>query len=100
MAAVRWIGLSGDCLFRRVLAAIATDAQVGLFLMAPEAFDRAEPAAIFADHRARLRSLYFLVGAGFQELADPEPSSVAGRALGRQRVIGADHLVAVGHVGL
>src|SRR5579863_5268031 len=40
----------GRPLLRRVLAPIAPDPQIGLFLVAPEALDRAQPAAIFADH--------------------------------------------------
>src|SRR5712691_10325464 len=87
-------------LLRRVLAAVAPHAQIGLFLVAPEALDRAEPAAIFPDHRARLGRFYLLVGAGLQELADPEPAGIAGSALGRQHVVGADHLVAISDVGL
>jgi hypothetical protein len=51
------------------------------------------------DHHARLgRAL--LVGHGLEELADPEAASVAGSAPSRQGVVGADHLVAVGDVGL
>src|SRR5229473_4281984 len=87
-------------LLRRVLSAVAPHAQIGLFLVAPEALDRAEPAAIFADHHARLGRSHLLIGAGLQELADPQPAGVAGRALGRQRVVGADHLVAIGDIGV
>src|SRR5215204_4752803 len=86
-------------LFRRVLPAVAADAQVGLLLVAPEALDGAETAAVFADQRARLGGLHFLVGAGLEELADPQAAGVTGGTLGRQRVVGADHLVAVGDVG-
>src|SRR5712672_2556911 len=84
---------------RRVLPSVATDAQIGLFLVPPEAFDRAEPAAISADGRARLGSLHFLMGARLEEFADPEAAGVAGRALGRQRVVRADDLVTVRYVG-
>src|SRR5712672_657187 len=84
---------------RGVLAAVAADAQIGLFLVAPEAFDRAQPAAILPDHRARLRCLHFLVGARLEELADPEPARITGRALCRQGVVGADDLVTVRYVG-
>src|SRR5882762_1230722 len=87
-------------LLRCVLPPVAADPQVALFLVAPEALDRAKPAAIFADHHARLRGLNLLVGAGLQKLADPEAAGVARGALGRQRVVGADHLVAIGDVGL
>src|SRR6185437_1446323 len=84
---------------RRVLSAVAPHAQIGLFLMAPEAFDSAEAAAVFADHRARFGGFDFLIGARLKELADPEAAGIAGGALGRERVVGADHLVAVRDVG-
>src|SRR5207253_1850478 len=87
-------------LLRCVLSPISPHAEVGLFLVAPEALDGTEAAAIFADDRARLRGPDLLVGAGLQELADPETAGVARRPLGRQRVVGADHLVAIGDVGL
>src|SRR5215472_16698372 len=67
--------------------------------MAPEALDGTEAAAIFADHRARLGGPDFLIGAGLQKLADPQAAGVAGGALCRERVVGADHLVAEGDVG-
>src|SRR5712672_3081592 len=85
---------------RRVAPAVAADAEVGLLLVAPEALDGAEAAAVFADHCARFGGFDLLVGAGLEELADPEAAGVARRAFGRQRVVGADHLVAVGNVGL
>src|ERR1700730_10416971 len=89
---------SGLC--RRILAAVAAHPQVGLLLVAPEAFDGAEAAAVLADHGAGLGGLDLLVGAGLQELADPETAGVARRPLGRQRVVGADDLVAIGDGGL
>src|SRR5258708_33306414 len=61
---------------------------------------RSQPAAVFADHRARLGRLDLLIGAGLEEFPDPEAAGVTRRALGRQRMVGADHLVAVGDVGL
>src|SRR5262249_35005589 len=82
-----------------VLAPVAPKAQVGLFLVTPEALDRAKARAVLADRHARL-GRHLLVGAGLQELADPEAAGVARGAEGRQRVVGADHLVAVGTVGL
>src|SRR5437870_7310005 len=91
--------MESSLLIRCVLAAVASHPEVGLFLVAPEALNRAEPAAIFADHRARLRGLDLLIGAGLQELADPQPAGVARRAPGRQRMVGADYLVAKGDVG-
>src|SRR5436190_10225920 len=78
---------------RRVLPAVAADAEIGLLLVAPEALDGAEPAAIFADHDAGLRGFDLLIGAGLEELADPQAAGVAGGALGRQGVVGADYLV-------
>ena len=87
-------------LLGHVFPPVAADAQVGLLLVSPEAFDRAEAAAVFADQRAGLGGPDLLVGAGLQELADPEAAGVTRRAPGRQRVVGADHFVAVGNVGL
>src|SRR5690242_10651905 len=82
-----------------VLAAVAAQAQVGLLLVAPEALDGAEARAVLADlHRRFRRDL--LVGAGLQEFADPEAAGVARGAERRQGVVGADHLVAIGDVGL
>ena len=69
--------MNSAALFRRVTPAVAADAEVGLFLVAPEALDRAEAAAVFADHRAGFRRPDLLVGTGFQELADPETAGVA-----------------------
>ena len=82
-----------------VAAAVAADADVGLFGVADEAFEHAEPRAVFADHRGGLVGQDALVAVGLQELADPEAAGVAAGLLGRQRVVGADHLVAVGDVG-
>src|ERR1700738_4227288 len=94
-------GCASSCKsLRRVPSPVTADAKVGLLLVAPEAFDGAEAAAVFADHGARLGGLDLLVGAGLEELADPEAAGVARRRLGRQRVVGADHLVAIGDVGL
>src|SRR5688572_15846287 len=82
-----------------VLPAVAAQPQVGLLLVAPEALDGAQARAVLADlHRGFGRDL--LVGAGLQELADPEAAGVARGAEGGEGVVGADHLVAVGHVGL
>src|SRR6185295_19169199 len=81
-----------------VLPAVAAQAQIGLLLVAPEALDGAQARAVLAHFHARLgRDL--LVGAGLQELADPEAAGVARGAQGRERVVGADDLVAVGDVG-
>src|ERR1700732_330611 len=94
-------GCASSCKsLRRVLAPVPPHPQVGLLLVAPEALDGAEAAAVLADHGAGLGGLDLLVGAGLQELADPEAAGVARRSLGRQCVVGADHLVAIGDVGL
>src|ERR1700732_4594889 len=94
-------GCASSCKsLRRVLAPVPPHPQVGLLLVAPEALDGAEAAAVFADHGARLGGLDLLVGAGLEELADPEAAGVARGALGRQGVVGADHLVPVRDVSL
>src|SRR5690348_15401818 len=81
-----------------VAPSIAPDAQISLLLMPPETLDRAEPAAIFANHCARLGRFYFLIGASLQELPDPEAARIARRTLRRQCVVRADDLVAIGHI--
>src|ERR1700682_412348 len=55
---------------RHVAAAVATDAEIGLLGMGDKAFEHAQPRAIFADHGARLVGAHFLIGGGFEELAD------------------------------
>src|SRR5262245_37083280 len=82
-----------------VASAIAAHAYVGLLGVGEEAFEDAQPRTILANERARLVGEHLLVGAGLEELSDPESAGVARRLLGRQRVIGPDHLVAVGDVG-
>src|SRR5262245_17044972 len=67
--------------------------------MPDKSLEHAEPRAIFADERRGLVGQNFLIGMGLEELPDPKPTSVTARLLGRQRMIGADHLVAVGDVG-
>src|SRR5215831_17309658 len=82
-----------------VTPAIAAHAHIGLLGMTEEAFEHAQARAVFADHGARVVGQYLLERAGLEELADPQPAGVARRLLGRQRVVGADHLVAVGDIG-
>ena len=47
-----------------------------------------------------LRGQYPLVGAGLQELSDPQATCVARSLAGRQRMVGADHFVTVGDIGV
>ena len=61
--------------------AVAAHADVRLLLVAGEALERAQARAILADQRARLVVEDPLVGAGLEELADPEAPGVARRAL-------------------
>ena len=77
---------------------IAPHAQVTLRLVAGEALDLAEARAVFAHQGARFVGQHALVGDRLDELADPEPAGIAGGALGGQRVVGADHLIAIGHI--
>ena len=67
--------------------------------MGGEVLDGAQAAAVLADQRARSGIGDPLIGDGLDELAHPQAARVAGRALGGQRVVGADDLVAVGDVG-
>ena len=82
-------------------ASVAAHAQVGLLLVrrrSPRARRAASSTSpIITDASSRLDPL---VRAGLEELADPEPAGVAGGAPRRQRVVRADHLVAVGDVRL
>src|SRR5579863_6783936 len=82
-----------------VTTAVAPHPDVRLFCMAGEAFHDAKPRAGLANGSRGLVGENALVGAGLEKLADPEAARIAGRALRRQRVIGADHLVAVGDRG-
>src|ERR1700738_5440159 len=82
-----------------VAPAVAAHAYVRLLGVAEEAFQHAQARAIFADLRACLIGEHLLIGAGFEKLADPKAAGVARRLLGRQRVVGADYLVAIGDVG-
>ncbi len=67
--------------------------------MTRKSLEDAEPRAVFPDLRGRLVGQHFLIRAGLEELSDPEAAGIACCLLGRQRVIGADHLVAIGDVG-
>src|SRR5437868_2116701 len=79
--------------------AIAAESNIGLLLVRPESFDRAEARAILADlHAGVLGAL--LVGDRLHELADPESACVASGAACGKRVVGADHFVAISYVGL
>jgi hypothetical protein len=57
--------------------AVAPHPDVGLLAVAGEAFQRAQPRAVFADHRGGLVGQHLLVGAGLEELADPQAAGVA-----------------------
>src|SRR6202042_2988990 len=76
-----------------VASAIAPDANVGLFGMPGKSFQHAESGAVFSDPRRCGVVEHSLVGHRLQEFADPQTTCVAGRLLGRQRVVGADDLV-------
>src|SRR5689334_8299590 len=67
--------------------------------MGDKALQHAKPRTIFADHRARFVSQHFLISAGLEELSDPKPAGVARRFFGWQRVVGADHFIAVSDIG-
>src|SRR4051812_43797591 len=56
-----------------IAAAVSAHPHVGLLGVGREAFENAQPRAIFADHRTGLVGHYLLIGAGLEEFADPEP---------------------------
>ena len=82
-----------------VPAAVAAHAHVRLFGVAGETFEHAQPRAIGADHRRGLVGQHLLIRHRLHEFADPQAAGVARGESRRQRVVGADHLVAVGDVG-
>nr|GFC74681.1 hypothetical protein [Tanacetum cinerariifolium] len=84
---------------RHVLMAIATHADVGLLAMPGEAFQGAQARAVLTDHRGGFVGGDLLIGAGLDEFADPQTAGVSRRFLGRQGVVGTDHLVAERDVG-
>ena len=67
--------------------------------MADEAFQHAQPRAVLADHCRGLIGHHLLITVCFQKLANPQPTSVAPCLFRRQRVVGADHLVAIRDIG-
>src|SRR4051794_21873692 len=90
------IGLLGRGRVGDVAAAVAAHADIGLLGMAGKTLEHAKARAVLAYHRRGLVRQHLLVGDGLEELADPEPTRVARRLLGRQRVVRADDLVAKG----
>ena len=75
--------------------AVLLHADVAAARVALEVLDPALARADLADHGAR-RLVALLEGHGLEELPDPEPAGVARRAAGREDVVRADRLVAVG----
>src|SRR6185436_8996713 len=73
--------------------------QIRLRLVTREALDRAQPRAIFTDQRRGFR-LHSLIRARLHELANPQAAGIARGFARRQRVIGADHLVAERYIRL
>src|SRR5437764_9082343 len=78
-----------------IASAVASDPDIGLLGMRQKALEHAKARAVPADERARLVREHLLVRASLDELADPEAAGVPRRLVGGQRVVGADHLVAV-----
>src|SRR6516225_9296051 len=82
-----------------IALAKAAHANIGLLLVAREVLERAQPGAHFADLDRSFVGEDALVAVRLDELADPQPARVAPRAHGRQRMVRADYLVAIGDVG-
>ena len=74
---------------------VALRADIGGDLVGEHAFRVAHAADDRGDALARL-AREALIRDGLEELPDPKTARVAGRAAGRQRMVGADALVAVG----
>src|SRR5919202_3027347 len=80
------------------LRTVASHAQIALCLVGHKAFKLAEPRAVLPDQCAGLGRSHLLIGHRLEEFADPQAACVARRATGRQRMVGADHFVAIGDV--
>src|SRR5262249_52826013 len=74
-------------------------AHIGLLRVGIEALEDAQPRAVLADQRGSLVREHLLIGAGLEELPHPQAAGVARGLPGRKRVVGSDHLVAIGDVG-
>src|SRR5207302_430689 len=81
-----------------VAAPVATDADVGPLGVPGEALQGAEPRAAAAEQRRHLVGQDPLIRASLEELADPEAAGVPRGLPRRQRVVGADDLVAEGNI--
>src|SRR6202049_889649 len=81
-----------------VAAAVAAQADIGLLGVTQKTFEYAKPRAIFPDQRRGLVGEHLLIGAGLEELADPKSAGIPRCLLGRQGMVGADHLVTIGDV--
>src|SRR6185436_10281065 len=84
---------------REVVALVLGGADVPGPGVAFEELDPAGPATEAAQLGARGLVADLLIGHGLEVLADPQTAGVPRGATGRQRVVGADDLVAVRHAG-
>src|SRR5690242_17104509 len=75
---------------------ITLDANFGCDFVGEHAFRRAHASDDRGDTFARVWRQP-LISNGFQKLTDPKAASVTGGAIGRQRMIGANALVAIGN---
>ena len=66
--------------------------------MPDKPFKHTKPRAIGTDHRRCLIRGDFLIAVCFQKLANPQPACIPACLFCWQRVVGADHLVAIGHI--
>ena len=67
--------------------------------MARKALKRAQSRAIFTDHRRSFIGQDTLIGAGLEELADPQSAGIARRFFGGERMVGANNLVTIADIG-
>ena len=66
--------------------------------MSDESFKQTKPRAISANHRRGLIGENPLIAVSLKKLSDPKPARIAPSFFCWQRVVGADNLIAVGHI--
>src|SRR5271165_2385624 len=81
-----------------VTATVAAYSYVGLLSVGQKSLQHAQARAVLAKHGGGFIGEHLLVGASLDKFADPEAACVARRFARGQRVVGADHFIAISHV--